>query len=44
MVRTGKIGVFYPEIVHTKRKFRWGDFVAPNFRVGLEWMISMRFQ
>ena len=44
MVSMDRIGLFYPKIVHTKREFIWDRFMAPNVRVGKEWIISIRFQ
>ena len=44
MVIMGSIGVFYIKTVHTNREFSWERFMAPNTRVGAEWVIPMRFQ
>ena len=35
MVSMGRISVFYPKIVRTKRWFRWECFVERNGRVGV---------
>ena len=43
MVSMGRIGVFYPEFVHTQCKFSWENFVAPNARVGTQWIIATKF-